>query len=254
MNNFTMRALTGFIFVAVLLGCILFGFQTYAGLFFVITILSLWEFYKLVETDGIIPQKIAGTIVGGILFILTTLVFNHTLSPVWLIIIFPFSSVILIVELFKKAAKPFTNIAFTLLGLLYVVYTPQILVGSFYILWSSDTGAYLSGRAFGKHKLFERISPKKTWEGLVGGGLISIGIANLIACYYTQLSRLDWTIIAIIIVVFGALGDLVESMFKRSIDAKDSGNILPGHGGLLDRFDGLLVSVSFVAAYLLLVK
>lgn len=272
MNNFTKRALTGFVFVAVLLGCIMFGYQTYMALFFLITVLSLWEFYKLVETDGIVPQKIAGTIVGGLLFVLSTAVFNHTLNPVWLVIIFPFSSVILIVELYKKAAKPFTNIAFTLLGLLYVAipfsllnllvfpsflnggYTPHVLLGSFYILWSSDTGAYLAGRAFGKHKLLERISPKKTWEGFFGGGVISIGVANLIACYFTELNRIDWTIIAIIIVVFGALGDLVESMFKRSVNAKDSGNILPGHGGLLDRFDGLLISVSFVSAYLLLFK
>lgn len=126
-----------------------------------------------------------------------------------------------------------------------------MVLGYLYILWASDTGAYLAGRGFGKFKLFERISPKKTWEGSIGGLILSMITAFILSSYYAM-PGLNWYIIAGLIVVAGTLGDLTESMFKRSIGVKDSGNIMPGHGGFLDRFDGLLLSIPFVAACILL--
>ncbi|MES2396611.1 MAG: phosphatidate cytidylyltransferase, partial [Bacteroidota bacterium] len=118
----------------------------------------------------------------------------------------------------------------------------------------NDSGAYLVGSAIGKHKLFLRVSPGKTWEGSVGGAIASYGVAYLISGWYTSISRLDWMVIATILIVIGTLGDLVKSIFKRSLNVKDSGTILPGHGGILDRFDSLIMSAPFVFTYLYLTK
>lgn len=194
-------------------------------------------------------------------------------------LLFPF-------ELFRQKEKPFVNIALTLLGPFYIVvpfalwiivtmsygipspitmftegnlhypdypYNWHPLLGFFFILWTSDTMAYVCGRLFGKHKLFERISPKKTWEGYIGGMLFSFGIAYVVSIFYKEISWPHWMVVAFLVTVFGTLGDLTESMFKRSIGVKDSGNILPGHGGILDRFDAVLLASPFVCLYLLYV-
>jgi len=120
------------------------------------------------------------------------------------------------------------------------------------MLWSNDTGAYLTGMGFGRHKLFERHSPKKTWEDFIGGVLIAAGVGIIIGHFYTELDWMQWAGMGAIIGIIGTMGDLVESMFKRSINVKDSGSILPGHGGLLDRFDGLFLAVPIVYAYIYL--
>ncbi|MEO5569436.1 MAG: CDP-archaeol synthase, partial [Bacteroidia bacterium] len=173
-----------------------------------------------------------------------------------------------IFELFRKSKHPFINIALTITGIIYVavpfglflfiganngpdgMYHPQIALGFLYLLWASDTGAYLVGSKIGKHRLFERISPKKSWEGSIGGAAIALLTAFVISKFYMDLSLLDWMVVALIIVVTGTFGDLVESMLKRSLDIKDSGKIFPGHGGILDRFDGLLLAAPFVFFYL----
>ncbi len=270
MSNFLQRAITGFFFVLILISAILYSKYSYACLFFIITILGVWEFYTLTIKDDVKPFRILGTIIGGSLFLVTFLIITQTISFKFLILLLIASLLTFFAELYRKQKDPFKNIAFTFLGLIYValpfsllsllvidiqtgfLYRGEILLGYFLILWANDTGAYLSGRWFGKNKLFERISPKKTWEGAMGGALFSIGVAILCSRFYLSINLLDWIIISIIIVITGSLGDLVESLFKRSIDVKDSGNILPGHGGILDRFDGLLLSVPFVLAYLIL--
>ena len=159
------------------------------------------------------------------------------------------------------------NIALTLAGIIYAViplallnficvidhqYHYKILLGYFFVLWTHDIMAYIFGRWIGKHRLFERISPKKSWEGSIGGMLSAMGMAFALAQFFTELTTVDWIIITGIIVITGTLGDLVESMLKRSLNVKDSGTILPGHGGLLDRFDALFLSVPFVLVYLML--
>lgn len=130
-------------------------------------------------------------------------------------------------------------------------YNGSMLLGFFILLWSSDTGAYISGRFLGKHKLLERISPKKTWEGLLGGTLLSLGAAWLWSDYNTDLARVEWLFSAGIIVFFGTFGDLFESLLKRQAGVKDSGKLLPGHGGILDRFDSVLLASPAWYAYLL---
>jgi phosphatidate cytidylyltransferase len=269
-KNFFQRALTAAAFVAVLLSCTFYSHFSFAALFLVITILGTLEFYKLSEKDGNThPQKVMGAITGGVLFI-TNAVYSMTqLNIRILLFIFPFVFSIFIIELYRKKPSPFRNIAFTILGIIYVAlpftllnyiltckgnFAPQILFGFFFILWSNDTGAYLTGSLIGKHKLFPRVSPGKSWEGSIGGAVITYLIVFLIAQWFTIINLRDWFVIATILIVIGTLGDLVESLYKRSINVKDSGSILPGHGGVLDRFDSLLMATPFVFTYLYLIK
>lgn len=175
-------------------------------------------------------------------------------------------SCIFFIKLYKKKEKkPFTNIAYTFLGIVYVAlpfsllhfvafspghFSYQILLGCLLLQWSSDVGAYFAGVRFGKTKLFERVSPKKSWEGSIGGTLLALLMGFVLAQYFTDLLLWQWLSIAGIIVISGTYGDLVESLFKRSIEIKDSGASIPGHGGFLDRFDSLLLSVPFIIAFL----
>src|SRR6202000_3479050 len=180
-----------------------------------------------------------------------------------------FAGLVFIFELFRRTTAPFTNIAFTFLGIIFTIipfslfhalaflrggYNFHLPMAFLIMLWTNDTGAYLSGRLLGKHKLWERHSPKKTWEGFIGGVLLAIGASAILAHYYPEIGLIQWMVVAACIGIVGTLGDLVESMFKRSINIKDSGGILPGHGGLLDRFDGLLLSAPIVFAYLYLIS
>jgi phosphatidate cytidylyltransferase len=175
---------------------------------------------------------------------------------------------IFLAELYRKSEAPFHNIAYTFLGILLVilpfnffhalafiegVYNFHLPLGFLLLLWAHDTGAYLVGVKLGKNRLFERHSPKKSWEGLIGGMVTSLLVSWILSHYYTELSALHWAAISLIIAVIGTYGDLVESMLKRSMDKKDSGSLLPGHGGLLDRFDGLFLSVPLVFVYLYIV-
>lgn len=269
MNNFLQRTLTAIVFVAVLLGSTYWGQTSFSVLFLIITILGVWEFYSLSEKSRSQPQKIVGTIAGAILFSSSAVVSMGLMEPLFLVVNIPVVFLIFIFELYSKSSLPFNNIAYTLLGLFYVAlpfsllnfittlsgtYTYEILFGFFFILWSSDSGAYLAGSAMGKHKLFPRVSPGKTWEGTIGGALASYGVAFVISGWYTSITLTDWMVIATILIVIGTLGDLVESLFKRSINVKDSGNILPGHGGILDRFDSLVIATPFVFTYLYLIR
>jgi len=182
-------------------------------------------------------------------------------------LIFPIIACVYLIYLYKKdEKKPFTGIAFTFLGIVYVAipfsllniiafftgrYDFELILGSLLILWANDTGAYFAGVRFGKRKLFERVSPKKSWEGSVGGTILAMAMAVVIAEMTTDFIPLtSWLCIGFIIIVGGTYGDLVESLFKRSIEIKDSGRLIPGHGGFLDRFDGLLLSAPFITAFL----
>ncbi len=263
MSNFFQRTLTGAIFIIVVLGAVLMGGYTFAALFFIVNILGLAEFYSLLEKNGIRVQKFSGVFLGSFLL---AIVFLHLAGslPADFLLLLP--AVLLFVfanELFLNRPNPFSSIAYTLLGIIYISlslslfiaipfvhsaggYGSSVVIGYFVILWTSDTAAYLVGSRFGKNRLFERISPKKSWEGVIGGLICGLIAAYILAQYYRQFSLLQWLIIAIVIIVTGIIGDLVESMFKRNMQVKDTGHILPGHGGILDRFDALLFSAPFV--------
>lgn len=267
MSNLVQRAITGFFFVVVLVFCVSYNGYTLSALFFIISVLSLYEFYGLIKQGNYKPNVPLGMLVGGIVYLVFTLRNYSQIASSTISLLFPLLFIFFLVELFLKQPKPFENVAISILGPVYAVlpfaiftglgfmhgmiYNYQLPLGFLILLWSNDTFAYLFGRQFGKHKLFERISPKKTWEGFIGGALSALVISQVLAHYFPTLSPINWAIVSLIIACFGTLGDLVESMFKRSLDVKDSGTILPGHGGLLDRFDGLLVSAPFVYAYLI---
>ena len=273
-NNLTQRLITGLLGAAAIIAGISYSEWIYFGIFFIICLFSLLEFYKLSGLDGMIPLKTLGTIIGITVYCLSFFIEQQTISNKYYFAIFPLVAVVYLIKLYKKGeAKPFTNIAFTFLGVFYVAlpfallnhavfidtihdgtivshYNFEIILGCLLILWASDTGAYFAGTFFGKHKLFERISPKKSWEGFWGGAALAMVFTYLLTLYFHSLSILDWLIVGIIIIIGGTFGDLVESLLKRSIEIKDSGDSLPGHGGFLDRFDGLLISAPFIVAYL----
>jgi phosphatidate cytidylyltransferase len=267
-NNFYKRSLTGVVFVIVLVGAILLNPLSYFTLMGVITTLGLWEFYGLLTVAPLKANKIFGVFTGLLFLSITCLYAMGMAHPVWYWLLVPCIALIFVSELYRKQETPFQNIAMTLLGILYIAipfsllvlygfvqpgfsgYEPTLVLGFFFLLWSNDTGAYLTGITIGKHPMFPRISPKKSWEGFTGGIILTVVVAFIISKYFVALPLTDWIAIAVIIGVFGVWGDLIESMLKRSLQVKDSGNILPGHGGILDRFDSVVFSAPLVFVYL----
>lgn len=265
-NNLTQRLITGILGSAAIITGVCLGEWTYFMVFFIICLFTLLEFYKLVGLDGLAPQKAYGTLCGILIYGLSFFIEKGEVPTKYYILIFPLISCVYMIKLYKKfERKPFTNIAFTFLGIFYVAipfallnvlvyekghYNYEIILGSLLILWASDTGAYFAGTLFGKRKLFERISPKKSWEGFIGGALLALIFVFGLSQRFHSLTVEQWIIVGIIIIVGGTFGDLIESLLKRSIEIKDSGDTLPGHGGFLDRFDGLLISAPFIVAYL----
>lgn len=265
-SNLAQRVIAAVVGVGLLLLAITLNEWTFFVLFTAISALTQLEFYRLLGLDGNAPLKYYGTLAGCFINVLTFLIENHYIHFSNYFLISPLVTAIFFIKLYKKdERKPFTNIAFTFLGIIYVAipfalltvialpgghYSYQRVLGCLFLLWASDTGAYFAGTRFGRTKLFERVSPKKSWEGSVGGALAALVVAFLLSEYYTDLRGWQWLCIGGIIVVAGTYGDLVESLFKRSIQIKDSGSSIPGHGGFLDRFDGLLLSAPFIATFL----
>jgi phosphatidate cytidylyltransferase len=253
-------------------GSILLGPLFFAGIFLVFGIAGLYEFFRITEKENVKPQKLEGIICATVLYSTFILVNNDIISKVWLLINILTFTLLFVNELYRNREKPFFSIALTLTGIIYIVvpliflnllfdkgntansFNPHLLLSFFIILWTSDTFAYLSGMAFGKHKLFERISPKKTWEGSIGGGIAGIIAAGILSFFFKEYSIATWFIIALTVIVFGTLGDLAESLLKRSCNVKDSGNILPGHGGILDRIDGVLIAAPVLYVFINLIK
>lgn len=268
--NLAQRIITGVLGSAAIIFGVVFSEWTYFAVFFIICIASLWEFYTLTGLDGLVPQKTFGTICGMTVFCISFLVERGDISHKFYYAIFPLVSLVYMIKLYKRfERKPFTNIAFTFLGIFYVAvpfallniaafengsYNFEIIFGCLFILWATDTGAYFAGTYFGKSKLFERISPKKSWEGAVGGAVLALIFAVGIGYFFKSFLMWQWLVIAAIIIVGGIYGDLVESLLKRSIEIKDSGDSLPGHGGFLDRFDGLFISAPSIVAFVELVQ
>ena len=260
------RIISALIGAAVIVSALIYGEWAYFAVFLLISILAQWEFYRLVRFQSYVPVRLLGVSIGALLFILSFLIEKGLLPGKFYFIIFPLASMVFLIKLYKKKdSNPFINIALFYLGISYVAlpftlmniivfdqgaYSFQVLLGLLMIIWASDTGAYFAGSAFGKTKLFERISPKKSWEGSVGGAIVAVAMALALSRFYTDLNLLQWISVAFIVVVAGTYGDLVESLFKRSMSIKDSGNIIPGHGGFLDRFDSLILSVPFIVVFL----
>ncbi len=270
------RGTTAVIFVAVMLGGIYGGRYSFVALFALITILCLWEFFGLVLEKGpsrsTLIRKIIGVSIGLAPFVLMSILkLGWMQSPsefiLYTSILFsPFIFAVFIFELFSKSQYPFRNIAYIFLGIIYIGmpfalldiiafdgddFYWKIVLGLLLMNWLNDSGAYFSGSFFGRNKLFPRVSPKKTWEGTIGGAIVTFIVAYLLSLFISDITLTQWLVLALIVSIFGTIGDLVESMFKRSINVKDSGNLLPGHGGMLDRFDAFIFIIPFATAYIL---
>jgi phosphatidate cytidylyltransferase len=265
-SNLTQRVIVAIVGVGIIISAIYWQSWSYFAVFLLITLLSLREFYKLVGINGYLPLSFWGTLTGVLIYTFTFLAQMHIVNSMVIFLLFPFATIIYFIKLYKKSdVKPFTNIAYTFLGILYVAvpfalmhviafftgtYRFEIVTGILLLTWASDTGGYFAGTLFGKRKLFERISPKKSWEGLVGSAVLTLVIAFVIPRFTDILPIWKWMTMGVITVIVGTYGDLVESLFKRSIKIKDSGQSIPGHGGFLDRFDAMLLSLPFIAAFL----
>ncbi len=265
MNDLLKRTLTGGVYVASVLAAICFNPIISSIYFGIIGLVALSEFYNVAKNKYQISNSILAYLTAIALYTTVALYsFNIDFKLPLLI------SVVLVIAnfiaaLYQKNEEPFTSIAFLICGLIYIIlpisttnliiqynseFQPLLLLSAFILAWCNDTFAYLTGVKFGKHRLFERHSPKKSWEGFVGGFLFTI-IAGIVISKFSNIFAMQhWIVISIIVSIIGTLGDLVESMFKRQMGVKDSGKILPGHGGILDRFDILFIVLPIVWVYL----
>ena len=274
MRNFVLRTLTAIGIVAVQVLCTYFSPLSLAALFLLLTALTVNEFINIISQRGEVvvsrPIVIAGSCYLFFAFWLNSLTRGDSL-----VVFFPYLIFLIycyIKELFGKHPNPIANLGAIMLSQMYVVlplslinvlaFTPfecyhseapyyAITLAIYIFIWVNDTGAYLSGITLGRHKMFPRISPKKSWEGAIGGALATTASAFIVAHFYTFMELWQWVGMALVVVVAGTFGDLTESMIKRQLDIKDSGHILPGHGGFLDRLDSMLFAIPAVVAYLL---
>ena len=271
-SNFLQRAITGILFVGVLVGCILYDPWTFSALFVVISALTIREFGHLInQVEGVSINKNI-TMLAGVYLYMAVMAFCTNLSgskiflPYLLLIMY-----LMISELYLKKENPVMNWAYSMISQLYIAlpfamlnvlsfhtspmdtsvsYNPILPLSVFVFIWLSDTGAYCVGSLIGRHRLFERISPKKSWEGSIGGGIVAIGSSFIFAHYFPIMNMAEWAGLALIFVIFGTWGDLTEALLKRQLHIKDSGAILPGHGGMLDRFDSALMAIPAAVVYL----
>lgn len=279
MKNLMVRTLSGLVLVAVFVGAVLGSQWSFGALLLLILVGGQTEFYKLARETGLSPQRWMGLAVGVLLFALNFIVFRQFSRSVTdeaggavlylLLYIGLLLPTLFVCELFRRSATPLANLGATLLGVLYVavplslllyvpvlagdgVWRPETVLCYIFIIWANDVFAYLVGMTFGRHRLCERLSPKKSWEGFFGG-LAGAVVTGLAAAYALDANYWVWGGLALVASLSGVAGDLVESMFKREAGVKDSGQVIPGHGGVLDRFVALLLSAPYVFLYLLLV-
>lgn len=279
MKNFIIRTLTGIAIVAVQVLCTYLSPLSLAGLFLLLTALTVNEFLGILAQKGEVkvnrPIVIMGSCYLFFAFWLNCLTDGESLivfAPYLIFLLYSY-----IKELYASHPSPIVNLGAIMLSQMYIV-LPLSLINvlafktksftcfsdevPFYVIplaiyifiWANDTGAYLSGSLLGKHKLFPRISPKKSWEGSIGGALLTVAGAVVISLFYGFMNVWQWVGMALVVVVFGTFGDLTESMVKRHLDIKDSGKMLPGHGGILDRLDSMLFAIPAVVMYLVVIS
>ena len=276
MKNFIIRTITGVIFVAAIVASFLRP-EAMVLLFSIVTGLTIWEFTGLVnERENVTINRFICTVAGVYFFFAMTYFCSDLYAGVAKSVVFiPYLITIiylLIAELYLKQDDPIQDWAYTMLSQMYialpfsmlnvlaftsdssgvVVFNTLLPLSVFVFLWMNDTGAYCVGSLIGRHKLFPRISPGKSWEGSIGGAVVVLAVAAAISIYIddVMLTLPQWLGLGLVVVVFGTWGDLVESLFKRTLGIKDSGNILPGHGGMLDRFDSSLLAIPAAVVYL----
>ena len=277
MKNIMVRTLSGAVLAVVVLGAVMWSQWSFGALLLAMLVGGMLEFYGLAEKQGNAPQRILGTAAGIVLFALNFAFVSDDIEILggasqafacgmaFMLLLIP---AMFICELYRKQQNPASGIGTTLMGVCYSalplslmcyipiigsdVWTPWVMIFYIFIIWANDVFAYLVGMTFGRHRLCERLSPKKSGEGFFGG-LAGAVATVLAAAYALDANYWVWGGLALVASLSGVAGDLVESMFKREAGVKDSGQVIPGHGGVLDRFDALLLSAPYVFLYLLLV-
>lgn len=265
MKEFLTRTVSGLIYAVIMVASIMIHPLVFLAVFLFILISGMTEFYKICTTQEYHPMTMNGIAAGTIIFLAVFLMRYLQADSKILLLIPAVALILLMVPMFNQKTNPIGSAAFTFLGIVYVslpvttfnllVYHPytegfnyQVVLFLFLILWLNDTGAYITGKLFGKHKMFPRISPKKSWEGLAGGLAMALLVTWLCRPLFPDIPALHLWILCPVVVVTGTLGDLVESSWKRAAGVKDSGTLMPGHGGILDRFDSLILAAP--AAYI----
>lgn len=262
LKNLLVRTASGLVLAVVMFTAVLWSRWSLAALLALLTVGGLLEFYALARKCGSTPQTVIGTVGGLALLAVPVLVTEDYIGLFGLLTLFLLVPTTFVCALWSRSAHPIADLGATMLGVIYVALpfacaaifghldNKWPLIGFILIVWANDVFAYLVGLAIGRHPLFPRLSPKKSWEGFIGGvaGAVAVG---LVAGHLAGGAYLFWGGLALIAAVTGVAGDLVESMFKREAGVKDSGALIPGHGGVLDRFDAMLLSIPFVCAYLL---
>ena len=276
MKNLIIRAITGILFIGIIIGAILYSKYPLLALLLVITTLTLTEFYRLIEGSNLPKLTLFVNILGGNYLTLSLYLYASDILPAFSkgVVFIPYLIYFLccfIIQLYMKDKDPITRWSHSFMGQVYIAlpigllsflafepsstflfYNPWLLLSFFAFIWINDTGAFLVGSAIGKKRLFERISPKKSWEGFWGGIAFNLVLAYILSTQFNVLSQLEWYGLAITVSIFATLGDLCESLLKRTLQIKDSGSILPGHGGMLDRFDSVLLAAPAAVIYLFL--
>jgi len=277
LKTFGTRAFSAIFFVIILVSCIYYSYLTFLLLFFIVALLALYEYYRIASKLNAAPYQLIGYLFSILLFIyfsVDTLQIYVSLDLTLikkiaggLLLLLP--SLALTKGLFSTSPSSLLNIQHTLLGILYAVFPLALFIsipinledgllqydyfkvlGIIFLIWTNDTFAYLGGSFFGKNKMYERISPGKTWEGTIIGAACTIALGFVLNLNHTYEQTFVWPFIALLVAAFGTIGDLVESMLKRQAGVKDSGQIMPGHGGALDRFDSLIFVTPFVYVFL----
>lgn len=275
MKDFPRRTLTALVFGVVMIGGIIWNQYSFMMLTTLICAGCLWEYMTIVApVQSYSPEnktlfKFLNFVTGLIVFSLIMLSAYPFINPAFFVLILPLLFIVLAFELYAGKQKSFQHAALNLLGIVYIAlplgllhymvmqgghsWFPEqigVVFGMLLLVWTNDSMAYIVGSLTGKNKLFPSVSPKKSWEGFIGGVLFCFGVGFLLSKYFIAIELQNWLVIAGIVSILGTIGDLVKSLMKRNLEIKDSGNILPGHGGLIDRFDAFIYSIPFVFAYL----
>ena len=260
MKEIHTRFLSGLLYISLVLLAIFFSSYSFITLYFIFGLLSIYEFQKLIHLKNAVTY---------IILLVFIIIFHFFQIPLYVTVFFLMVTIatqlflikdlitIRIIPMYEKR-KYLTTIFFlitsfvflTLIPFINSTYDPLLIAGPLFLIWTNDSFAYLIGKNYGKRKLLERISPKKTIEGFLGGLFFSLFAGLIIGIYSDSLSLISWIIISVIMSIFGTLGDLIQSKFKRQAGVKDSGNLMPGHGGIFDRLDSIIFASPFLYVFL----